>query len=370
MANNNGTTSAHDQETHSAGDVLARLSRQAIISPEETEFKAGWDTWISRYHNMAEAADVLMNMSRQSMDRSDSTITAESTVSVRTQESPESTWFHALLQEQPLRDFIRLGLKTASLDRAAERKIELVLLVMTARSCVQEACWYLDENDWDIQRAISQYQSDEMQRIINPSQLYLQLNRQATSITSQNFNERMLFIAVPTSHNGKFFPGQFDVNNSEHLRALNQWQADMTRMLRGPPIIPDIVRKGYSPVEQRFMRNRFANDITAFQNGGLANWVAITKEFKDVFQGRYVPGETNPCPERMRGSITNYMIRHFRQGQTGQVLANYNAALRILAVREQEQGEYDAVRARSMPTASILEWDSWDSSSDDAMDWE
>ncbi|KAK4942586.1 hypothetical protein LTR10_017715 [Elasticomyces elasticus] len=355
MADNNGTTTAHDQDTLYAGDVLVLFSRQAITFPTNTESVGGWDTPTRVVDKMTEAADILVKLNAQSSDRSGSTLSANSTISLSTQQSSESTWFHNLAQEQPLKDFFRLGLKSSSLDQAANRK---------------EACWYLDENDWNVQRAIAQYQSDEKKRSINPSRLYFLLNWQAINNTWQNFKHRMLSIKLPPTRNGRIqvvkFPGPFHVNNSEHLRALNQWHADLLRVFGGPPKIPDIVRQGYKPVEQRFIRNRFADDFKALQNGGQPRWKAIAVEFNAVFQGRYLPSETNLCPERSRASVSTYIQRHFRQGLGKQAFANYHAALRMLTVREQEQKEYDDLRASSAQPApsAIVEWDSEDSSSD------
>lgn len=352
----------YDPEMLSAAETLLQLSRQAVVFPKDTDTESvrSCDTSTGSFEEMSEAANILVQMSGKQYADSDTTMSADSTVSVSSQQSPKSTWFHNLLQEQPLKDFVRLGLRTSVIDLEAEQKIEAVLKGMPSRSCLQEACWYLDENDWSVARAMAQYDADEKQRLSNASQLFHQLNRGANGINPQNFNPTMLSFKVPANRASKggqtiHFTGEFDVNNPDHLHALNQWYADMTRMYNGPPAVPDIVGQGYKPVEQRFIRNRYADNIDVLKEGGQPGLKEIADELNAVFQGRYLPGETNPCPKRAAGSVASYIHRKFKDGQPKQVLANYHAALRILAIREQEQKEYDTSREVNAGRARLSE---------------
>jgi hypothetical protein len=49
-------------------------------------------------------------------------------------------WFHDLLTCKPLKDFVKFGLRAATLNGEAEERVAAVLDVMEDRSCVQEAC--------------------------------------------------------------------------------------------------------------------------------------------------------------------------------------------------------------------------------------
>lgn len=276
-----------------------------------------------------------------------------------------STWFSNLLRHRPLRNFVQAGLTTSALDVEAEHKIEAVLKAMTTRSCVQEALWYLEGNEWDVKEAIKQYESDESLRSANAAQIYQQLNQQANAITSQAFQPSMLAFPIPArSGDGKGsrvvrFPGSelFDANNADHMRALNQWRNDVSRYYNGPPDIPAAVKRTrYTKFEERLVRNAFGEHIDEFKQGAPPNTQAITRFYNEVFQGRYLPGEINPCPERKGNFITTYIDRKFKlddQGNRIQTLGNYHAALKIQAVRQQEQAEYDARRASGARVSGI-----------------
>ncbi|KIW18869.1 hypothetical protein PV08_03158 [Exophiala spinifera] len=274
-----------------------------------------------------------------------------------------STWFHDLLARRPLSKFVRLGLTTASLDERAELQIQAVLEVMTTRSCVQEAMWYLDANSWDEEAAIEQYQEDEQKRSTTPGQTYRQLNQQANTVTAANFKPDMLTFTISgVSESGRRrivrFPGweAFDVNDANQLRALNQWRNDASRIYDGPPAVPDhLQRTRHSEHEFRLIRNQFADRIDDFKMDAQPQHGKMIAFYNQVFQGRYLPGETNPCLERKGNFVASYMHRKFKSKNpngAGKALGNYETALVIQGLRRQEQRDYDARRRTGDETES------------------
>ncbi|KAK5198005.1 hypothetical protein LTR99_009423 [Exophiala xenobiotica] len=283
-----------------------------------------------------------------------------------------STWFGTLIQHRPLRNFVQAGLTTSVLGAEAEHKTETVLKAMTTRSCVQEALWYLEGNEWEVKKAIKQYESDESLRSANAAQIYQQLNQQANAITSQAFQPSMLAVPIPArSGDGARprvvrFPGHetFDAKNADHMRALNQWRNDISRYYKGPPEIGATVKRTrYTKFEERLMRNAFGDRIDEFKQGAAPNNQSIARFYNEVFQGRYLPGEINPCPERKGNFITTFIDRKFKlddKGNRVQTLGNYHAALKIQAVRQQEQAEYDARWAPGARAADVDDADEED----------
>lgn len=276
-----------------------------------------------------------------------------------------STWFHALLQRRPLSTFVQLGLTTSTLDERAELKIQAVLEVMTTRSCVQEAMWYLDANKWDEQDAIDQYQADELKRAATPCATYGQLNQQANTVTAENFKLGMLtFMITGLSAAGRKrivrFPGweTFDATNANHLRALNQWRNDASRIYNGPPAVPaHLKRIRYTEHENRLSRNTFADKIDDFKRDTPPNHTKMACFYNQTFQGRYLPGEIEPCQERVGNFTAAYVHRKFKSKnpiEGGKPLSNYETALKIQEVRRREQKDYDARRMIDDDTESEL----------------
>lgn len=267
----------------------------------------------------------------------------------------DPTFLHDILQIAPLQDFVRLALRTSVLDGEAERRIRAVLQVMKSRNCAQEAMWYLDENEWDVRKATTQYRADEALRRQRASPLYALVNRQANPVTYRNFRPCLLEfddaedpVDNPSTKTSVPFPNSvlFDRHNRSHLQALNQWRSDLSREHRPLPPVEEFLRTGYTGCEERFLRNRFADLLDEFKEGKTPAAKDIVRDFNVVFQGRYVPGAVDPCGPRRLGSISNFIDRNWKRDENGRrvrYLANYRAALRIKLVREGEQREYDAL---------------------------
>ena len=275
--------------------------------------------------------------------------TAQPPTLPNTEQSPK-TWFHDLLDRVPLKKFVRFGLRTPQLNAEGEHRIEAVLVAMPERSCVQEAAWYLEENNWVVRKAIAQYQQDEAARANQNSAEYQQALQAAKSVTKQSFTRDLLEFRIQeaTGTRRYNFPGaeDFNIDNPNHLRALNHWRADLTRM-RGPlPTIPAPTGadKYWKPGEERFLQYRYAHRKDDYAVGGTPDMAKLVGELNLVTVGRYMPGKLVPCAGRTVTSANAWIDRTWKKDNQGNRILfqqRYNSSLNILRKREEEEAEYD-----------------------------
>ncbi|EXJ61922.1 hypothetical protein A1O7_02353 [Cladophialophora yegresii CBS 114405] len=229
-------------------------------------------------------------------------------------------WFHDLLECKPLQDFVRIGLRTARLDSQAEERVAAVLAIMEDRSCVQEACWYLEACGWDVQQATALYRHDEATRRRRKKSRHSAASRLAAQVTATNYNPTMLNFQTRQvnglSRPAAVFarPDAFDKHNAQHIKALNQWRNDLRRLLDGVPSTnltstdssPTLAK--YTEEEDRFLLNRFGSKIpdSDIQGKGLA-MQEITREFNALFVGWCLPHAFSPCGPRKVESINKHI---------------------------------------------------------------
>ncbi|KIW43797.1 uncharacterized protein PV06_04862 [Exophiala oligosperma] len=327
-------------------DELAVADALLLLSQGPPDFDFGENEETDEETEMRDAARILVSM------KDDDPIPTAPTAAAST---APVTWFSVLLQHRPLSTFVQLALTTSTLDEKAELKVQAVLGVMTSRRCVQEAMWYLDANKWDVQDAIKQYQADELQRSAAPCATYGQLNRQAKTVTAENFTSDMLTFTIPgPARSGRKrvvrFPGweTFDDGDTGQLRALNQWRNDASRIYEGPPAVAaHLKRTRYSEHEDRLIRNMFGQKIDHFRSGGRPNHNKMIAFYHQTFQGRYLPGEVKPCQDRQGNFVSSHLQRKFKRKPTdegGRPLGNYETAVMIQEVRREEQRDYEARR--------------------------
>lgn len=260
------------------------------------------------------------------------------------------TWFHDLLPRVPLKNFMRYGVRPTQLDAEGERRIAEVLVEMPERSSIQEAAWYLDANNWNAQDAVAQYQRDETIRADFQTAIYRERLQAANSVTKQNFNPGLLQYRIPEGAGMRRrydFPtsGDFDIDNADHLRALNHWLADMAR-LRGPlPNIPAAsgADREWTDGECRYLQNIYASKREDFAVGKPPDMVKMIEDFNKVFVGRYMPGRVDPCSARTVSSANAWLDRVWKKDDLGNRLIHqqrYASATNILRHREEEEAEY------------------------------
>ena len=265
-------------------------------------------------------------------------------------------WFHDLLRCQPLRDFVQFGLRTSTLVPEAEIRVAAVVAVMDARSCVQEACWYLEDCDWSVTDAIGLYYRDERRRESRKQQLQDEANCRAWVVNSTNFNLPLLNFHLNDANNVKSTiarfakPRDFDRSNANHTQALTQWLNDLTRTSIGPPTLsnsepfPSTLAK-YSTFENRFLNNRFESKISGFHvQTKKAAIEEITAEFNALFVGRYLPHAASPCGVRRVESVNEH-IRTELIGRKTDDRDYSKATASIQRTREEEQAEFDRLMA-------------------------
>ena len=261
-----------------------------------------------------------------------------------------TTWFHDLLSRVPLKSFMRYGMRPMQLDTEGERRLEAVLTAMHQRSCIQEAAWYLDDNNWDVQDAITQYQYDEACRAKDQTGTYQRALQETNSVTLQNFDQGLLQYRIREGGGMRRrydLPNasSFDVNCADHLRALNHWLADMSRM-RGPlPEIPAASGsdREWTDSEGRYLQNLYASKKEDFAIGKPPDMARIVEEFNKVFVGRYLPGRVKPCPARTVSSANAWLDRVWKRDEPGNRLnlqQRYASAMNILQHRKDEDDEY------------------------------
>lgn len=265
-------------------------------------------------------------------------------------ESGSKTWFHDLLERVPLKKFVRFGMRPSQLDAEGERRLEAVLVEMPERSCVQEAAWYLEENKWVVADAIDQYKKDEATRASQNSAGYQQALQAANSVTKQSFSQDLLDFRIKETVGTRryTFPGaeEFNVDNPDHIRALNHWRADLTR-LRGPlPNIPAPTGtdKYWKEGEERFLQNLYANKKDEYAVGGLPDMAKLVEELNLVTVGRYMPGKVIPCAGRTITSANAWLDRTWKKDDQGNRIIHqqrYISAVKILNKSEEEQAEYN-----------------------------
>ncbi|KAK5051543.1 hypothetical protein LTR84_003195 [Exophiala bonariae] len=273
----------------------------------------------------------------------------QSQVADNAQPGPQ-TWFHDLLSRAALKNFMRYGVRPMQLDAEGEGRLEAVLVVMQQRSSVQEAAWYLDDNNWDVQDAITQYLYDEAGRANDQTGAYQRALQATNSVTRHSFNQGLLQYRIREGGGLRRrydFPNTdaFDVDNVDHLRALNHWRADMDR-LRGP--LPDVPRatrsdRGWTDSECRYLQNLYASKKDDFTVGKRPDMAKIMEEFNKVFVGRYLPGRLNPCSARTISSANAWLDRSWKRDEPGKRLnlqQRYETAMNILQHRKDEDDEY------------------------------
>jgi hypothetical protein len=264
-------------------------------------------------------------------------------------ESSTKAWFHDLLDRIPLKNFMRFGLRPAQLDEEGERRLEAVLVEMPERSCIQEAAWYLEENEWSVEDAIKQYKKDEAARRNTNNATYQQALQAANSVTKQSFSQDLLEFRIKETVGTRRYKypnsKEFNVDNPNHLRSLNHWLADMTRV-RGPlPVIPAASGsdRNWKAGEERYLQNLYADKKDDFAVGKLPDMAKMIEELNSVTVGRYMPGRTNPCSARTVTSANAWLDRTWKKDDQGNRVAQkqrYASALRILKKQEEEEAEY------------------------------
>jgi hypothetical protein len=146
-------------------------------------------------------------------------------------------------------------------------------------------------------------------------------------------------------------PDAFNKHDAEHMKALNQWRNDLTRLLCGSPsatctststAFPPTQAK-YTEAEDRFLLNRFGSKIPDFdvQTKSLA-MQEITHDFNALFVGRCPPHALSPCGPRKVESIKE----HIHTSLIGRKLGDPSyrlVALTIKAIQAREQAEFEAL---------------------------
>ncbi|OCT49955.1 hypothetical protein CLCR_07092 [Cladophialophora carrionii] len=262
-------------------------------------------------------------------------------------------WFHDLLKCKPLQDFVRFGLRTATLDDEAEERVATILDNMEDRPCVHEACWYLEACGWDVQAAITLYRHDEATRKRRKKSRHSAANRFATQVTSANYDPTMLnFQARQVDgliRTAATFarPDAFMKHNAQHMKALNQWRNDLKRLFSGSPgadpafaeFLPTLAK--YTEAEDRFLLNRFGSKVPDFdvQGKGLA-MQEITQEFNALFVGRCLPHAPSPCGPRKVESISEHIHTTLIGRNTGD--SSYQLVSQMVqGIQMREQAKFD-----------------------------
>lgn len=245
---------------------------------------------------------------------------------------------------------MRYGVRPTQLDAEGERRVAEVLVKMPERSSIQEAAWYLDANNWNAQDAIAQYQRDETIRADFQTAIYRERLQAANSVTKQNFKLGLLQYRIPEGAGMRRrydFPtsSDFDIDNADHLQALNHWLTDMAR-LRGPlPNIPAAsgADREWTDGECRYLQNLYASKREDFSIGKPPDMVKMIDDFNKVFVGRYMPGRVHPCSARTVSSANAWLDRVWKKDDLGNRLIHqqrYASATNILRHREEEEAEY------------------------------
>jgi hypothetical protein len=252
--------------------------------------------------------------------------------------------FWDLLACEPLSEFVYIALRPPNLNHEALKRIALVLAAMS-RSCFQEACWYLEETQWDVRAAITMYTRDEMIRTSRPDarQQHTDATNFAVSCQADTFNVSSLRFTTPGGRAIDLVqdPTTFNADNANHVNALNQWRNDLTRLYTLPNAA-QFPRKGntWSSQELRFIRNIY---IDRSSLGSPVDMNEITQRFNETFVGRYVPTARTPCGyrdvARVAAKANEFKKSVLRKGE--KVLEDKVAALRLWTVREDEEEEYE-----------------------------
>jgi hypothetical protein len=146
-------------------------------------------------------------------------------------------------------------------------------------------------------------------------------------------------------------PDAFNKHDAEHMKALNQWRNDLTRLLCGSPsatctststAFPPTQAR-YTEAEDRFLLNRFGSKIPDFdvQTKSLA-MQEITHDFNALFVGRCLPHAPSPCGPRKVESIKE----HIHTSLIGRKLGDPSyrlVALTIKAIQAREQAEFETL---------------------------
>lgn len=260
-------------------------------------------------------------------------------------------WFHQFLRLKPLCSFVEHSLRGPVTGDEAERRLEPVLAVMSERSCIQEACWYLEACGWDHNNAIALYRHDERQR----RSRRLELHKRSTQVAKPvaQFNSLLLLkfhYAEAGAANRTVatlsMARDFDRDNDDHMRALNQWRNDMARLFVGPPKLSDnkpfpATLATYSEFEGRFLRNGFGSKIPEFGNKRVKTaFQEITDEFNKVFVGRFLPKAYSPCGPREWTSIKEHILTKLL-GRKRDDPKYEKAAAQLQKIQEKERRDFD-----------------------------
>lgn len=361
-------------------EALMKLSRRPVVfspqlppprDPDETDT----DSDLSQ-HERNEAAQFLVSMKASNEETGTHELTTTDTETGPAGEdeslSPPANilsninsgkpFFHDLLQCQPLNDFIKHGLRAATIEGGAEERVSMVLDAMTERHSVQEGCWYLEECDWRVAEAIERYRKDESVRKFRFKSLYDSACTLANPVTEQNYTTYLLRFECETD-DGTFrviatfthAEKRFDISNYAHRNALNQWHCDLTRLIDGPWSIENFpaTNTPYSAAEKRVLRNLFARQLEDLRRGERPDMEGITHDFNTLFAGRFLPGRYSPCGVRTTESIRAVLGRERRE-TCSPPRRNINTTA---AVRWQMQQERDNAAFASLLRASDMDED-------------
>ncbi|KEF57052.1 uncharacterized protein A1O9_07242 [Exophiala aquamarina CBS 119918] len=340
MESNRSSNDYTPEELEAAAGFLQLFDTPIDFSPSSWSLEAGTESKLPACDN---------GLADTSID-SAAPLASTHPLPLTSTEPSSKTWFHGLLGRVPLKKFLRFGLRTAQLDAEGERRLEALLVEMPERSCVQEAAWYLEENKWNVNDAIAQYKEDEAARASQNSTEYQQALQAANTVTKQNFSHDLLDFRIKETVGTRryTFPGaeEFDIDNPDHLRALNHWRADLARV-RGP--LPNIpvptgTDKYWKKGEERYLQYRYANKKDEYAVGALPDMAKLVDELNYVTVGRYMPEKVIPCAGRTVTSANAWLDRTWKRDSQGNRIIHqqrYISAIKILNRRDEEQAEYD-----------------------------
>ncbi|KAJ9616441.1 hypothetical protein H2200_000159 [Cladophialophora chaetospira] len=364
-----------------AADILSTLSSGPVVFGPEWQFTPVEEDDIHETDEdeTIHAAEILYNMHQgitaagprhQSQDDTDTEMEGSETESntslnADTLLSPSATmiaditsgesWFRGLLRCRPLLAFAEYSLRGPIATVEAERRLAAVLTAMTERSCVQEACWYLEAHNWNETEAIARYKLDEKHRGKLKSELHKRSNRVAKEVTVFNDLSLLKFHVDDADGSSRTVATlskarDFDKDSEDHMKVLNQWRNDLTRMFVGPPMLsttepfPATLAK-YSEFENRFLRNRFGSKIAEFDDKTMTTaFQEIADEFNALFVGRFLPNAYSPCGPRnwttLKEHILTKIVGRKRDDRTYE-----KTAVQIQQMKEKERAEFEKLLA-------------------------